>query len=227
MVPQLKTKNKPQKIGKPEQWKTKMSHYSKKSARLRKCQNKKTFFFFKKRLIILDVHPPFVCCFMSLWSVAQKMLKYAVLQRSVCLWGRWQISEAQWSEGTSHLANVVAQKVANIWKSGEYLRRTRQKSNHNRPAGWEMGTTQWNDVYRVFTLINCPILISNFFSKHASKILPLEGRLNCYLTIHQILRLGWWLWTVFTERETDNLLLAVTSLELGFWCFRIRRFPLL
>ena len=115
---------------------------------------KRHSFFFKKGLIILDVHPPFVCCFMSLWSVAQKMLKYAVLQRSVCLWGRWQISEAQWSEGTSHLANVVAQKVANIWKSGEYLRRTRQKSNHNRPAGWEMGTTQVNDVYRVFTLIN-------------------------------------------------------------------------
>ena len=160
------------------------------------------------------------------------MLKHAVLQRSVCLWGRWQISEAKWSVATSHLANVVAQKVANIWKSGEYLRRTRQKSNHNRPAVWEMGTTQRNDVYRVFTLINWTAQVpksffSNFLSEHASKILPLEGMLNWYLTIHQILRLGWWLWTVFTERETDNLLLAVTSLELGFWCFRIRRFPLL
>ena len=51
----------------------------------------------------------------------------------------------KWSVATSS-GECARQKVANIWKSAEYLRRTRQKSNHNRPVGWEMKTTQLNDA---------------------------------------------------------------------------------
>ena len=154
MVPQLKTKNKPQKIGKPEQWKTKMSHYSKMSARLRKCQDKKTFFFFKKGLIILDVLPPLACCFMFLWSVAHKCW-CTLYYRGLFVYeggGKYQKPSGQWARLI--WAMWWHKKWQIFEKSGEYLRRTRQKSNHNRLAGWEMGTTQRNDVYRVFTLIN-------------------------------------------------------------------------
>ena len=120
MVPQLKTKNKPQKIGKPEQWKTKMSHYSKKSERLRKCQNKKTFFFFKKGLIILDVHPPFVCCFMSLWSVAHKCW-CTLYYRGLFVYeggGKYQKPSGQWARLIWpmwwHKKWQIFEKVANI-----------------------------------------------------------------------------------------------------------------
>ena len=70
--------------------------------------------------------------------------KFLLLPPLFVLGGKYQGASGQWPD---HLASAAAaQKVANIWKSGEYLRRTSRKSNHNRPVGWQMKTTQINDV---------------------------------------------------------------------------------